>query len=61
MLSTFHNDTSIEKRRRTWLAEEGVEVILKTQVVENYNLTMGGVDKGQYCKSYKYTYSSQCI
>ena len=61
MLSTFHDDTFIEKRRRTRLAKEGVEVILKPQVVEDYNLKMGGVNKGHYCKSYKYTYNLQCI
>ena len=61
MLSTFHADTFIEKRRHTRLAEEGVEVILKPQVVEDYNPNMGGVDKGQYYKSYKCTYSLQCI
>ena len=49
MLSTFHDDTFIEKRRRTRHAEDGVEVIQKPAVVEEYNLHMGGVDKGQYC------------
>lgn len=48
MLSTFHDDTFIEKRRRTRHAEEGVEVIQKPKVVEEYNLHMGGVDKGLY-------------
>ena len=46
MLSTFHDDTFIEKRRRTRLAAEGVEVIQKPRVVEDYNQHMGGVDKG---------------
>ena len=45
MLSTFH-DTFIEKRRRTRLAAEGVEVIQKPRGVEDYNQHMGGVDKG---------------
>ena len=49
MLSTFHDDTFIEKRRRTRHAADGVEVIQKPKVVEEYNLHMGGVDKGQYC------------
>ena len=49
MLSTFHDDTFIDKRRRTRHADDGVEVIQKPKVVEEYNLHMGGVDKGQYC------------
>ena len=47
MLSTFHDDTFIEKKRHT--RHTGVEVIQKLKVVEEYNLHMGGVDKGQYC------------
>lgn len=47
MISTFHNDTFIEKRRRTRLATDGVEVIEKPTVVEEYNQNMGGVDKGK--------------
>ena len=49
MLSTFHDDTFIEKRRRTRLASDGVEVIQKPSVVEDYNHHMGGVDKGKEC------------
>ena len=49
MLSTFHDDTFIEKRRRTRLAADGVEVIQKPSVVEDYNQHMGGVDKGKKC------------
>ena len=45
MLSTFHDDTFIEKRRRTRLAHGGLEVIQKPRVVEDYNQHMGGVDK----------------
>lgn len=48
MLSTFHDYTFIEKRRRT-RHTPGVEEILKPKVVEDYNLHMGGVDKGQHC------------
>ena len=47
MLSTFHGDMFIEKRRRTCLATDGVEVIKKPAVVEAYNQNMGGVDKGK--------------
>ena len=47
ILSTFHDDTFIEKRRRTRLALDGVEVIEKPSVVEDYNQHMGGVDKGK--------------
>ena len=49
MLSTFHDDTFIEKRRRTRLAADGVEVIQKPSVVEDYNQHMGGLDKGKKC------------
>ena len=49
MMSTFHDDTFIEKCRRTRLATDGVEVIKKPELVEEYNQNMGGVDKGK-CK-----------
>ena len=49
MMSTFHDDTFIEKRRRTRLATDGVEVINKPELVEVYNQNMGGVDNGK-CK-----------
>ena len=45
MLSTFHDDTFTEKRHRTSQADDGVEVIQKPKVIEEYNLHMGGVDK----------------
>ena len=51
MQSTFNDDTFIEKRRRTRHADDGVEVIQKPKVVEEYHLHMGGVDKGQYCNN----------
>ena len=50
MLSTFHDDTFIQMRHRTWLAEEAVKEILQPQVIKDYNLNKKGVDKGQYCK-----------
>ena len=46
MMSTFHDDTFIEKRQRTRLTAGGVELIQKPAVVEEYNQHMGGVDKG---------------
>ena len=46
ILSTFHDDTFIEKRQHTCLASDGVEMIEKPSVVE-YNLHMGGVDKSK--------------
>ena len=55
MLSTFHDNTFIEKRRRTRLAADGVETIQKPTVVEQYNLHMGGVDKGE-CFTWLYMY-----
>ena len=42
MISTFHNDTFIEKRRCTRLATDGVEAIEKPTVVEEYNQNMHG-------------------
>ena len=45
MMSTFHDDTSIEKRQCTRLTAGRVELIQKPAVVE-YNQHMGGVDKG---------------
>ena len=56
ILSTFHDNTFIEKRRRTRLTEDGVEVILKPKVVEEYNLHMGGVDKGK-----QFTITTCCV
>lgn len=47
MLSTFHDHTFIEKRWRTRLATDGIEVIEKLAVVEASNQNMGGVDKGK--------------
>ena len=47
MMSTFHDDTFIEKHRRTRLSTDGVEVIKKPAVVEEYNQNMGGVDTGK--------------
>ena len=47
MLSTFHDDTFIEKRWRTHLASDDVEMVKKPVVVEEYNQHMGGVDKGK--------------
>lgn len=58
MLSTFHDDTFIEKRQRTRLATDRVEMIEKPAVVEEYNQHMGGVDKGK-CNKCTYTYA--CI
>ena len=46
MMSTIHDDTFMEKRRRTRLTAGGVELIQKPAVVEEYNQHMGGVDKG---------------
>ena len=49
MLSTFHDDTFIKKQRRTCLVPDGVEVIEKPSLVEDYNQHMEGVDKGKNC------------
>ena len=44
MVSTFHDDTMLEKRRPR-LAHGGVEVENKSKMVEDYNMHMTGVDK----------------
>ena len=44
VLNTF---TFIKKQRRTRLVLDGVEVIEKPSVVEDYNQHMGGVDTCQ--------------
>ena len=41
MLSTFHDDSIVDKRRRTRRAEGGQEVIQKPKVVEDYNQHLG--------------------
>ena len=48
MLSTYHNDEMIAKRRRSRTAEGGVEEIQKPRVVEDYNQHMGGVDQSKF-------------
>ena len=37
MLSTYHNDDMINKRKRT-RAVDGVEVVQKPKVIEDYNM-----------------------
>ena len=59
LLSTFHDDTFIEKRRRTRQAADGTEVVKKPNVVEAYNQSMGGVDKAdQLVLYYRYAHRS---
>ena len=48
MLSTFHNSTMVTKSRRSRAVQGGIEEIAKPEVVEDYNLHMGGVDKSMY-------------
>ena len=52
MLSTYHDDTMVQKSRRSRAAEGGVEVIAKPRVVEDYNTNMGGVDKSKFSQIY---------
>ena len=48
------DDLMVGKTRRSRAATEGVEVIQKPHVVEEYNQFMGGVDKSTlYILSYK--------
>ena len=57
MLSTFHNDEVIEKRRRTRRADEGTETVKKPKMVEDH---MGGVDRNDQLVKY-YTYSHRLV
>ena len=41
LLSTFHDDSMIDKRRRTRATEGGIETISKPKAIDDY---MGGVD-----------------
>ena len=45
MLSTFHDDGMIDKKRRTKAAGGGTEVIKKPKVIEDYNQQMNSVDR----------------
>jgi hypothetical protein len=47
MLSTYHDTSTVLKSRRSRRVDGGVEEIEKPKVVEDYNLTMGGVDKSK--------------
>ena len=59
MLSTFHDDSIVDKRRRTHLTPEGTEVVTKPTVVEDYNQSMGRVDKAdQLVLYYGYAHRS---
>ena len=47
MLSTYHGDEMVTKRRRSRAAEGGIEEIQKPRIVEDYNQHMGGVDQSK--------------
>ena len=47
MFSTYHDTSTVTKSRRSRAADGGVEDIEKPKVVEDYNQTMGGVDKSK--------------
>ena len=51
MISTIHDDSMVSKRR-TRLAEGGIEEIMKPEVISEYNTYMGGVDKSDQLLSY---------
>ena len=48
MMSTYHNSNMVTKTRRSRAAEGELEDIQKSQVVEDYNQSMGGVDVSKY-------------
>ena len=45
MLSSFHDDSNITRRRRTKRSANGTETIKKPRMIEEYNQYMGGVDQ----------------
>ena len=60
MISTFHTDDMMEKRRRTKAVTDGVETVQKPVMIDDYNLHMGGVDKSdQLVLYYGYSHRSQ--
>ena len=60
MLSTPHDDSVIEKRRRGRETTDGTEVIKKPRVIEEYNNFMGGVDlSDQMVLYYGYAHRSK--
>ena len=57
MLSTFHTDEMMVKRRRTRRSDTGIEEIAKPVMIEEYNKYMGGVDlSDQMVQSYGYSH-----
>ena len=60
MLSTFHNNETVDKERRSKNADGGVEVVKKPKMVEEYNKYMGGVDRNDQMVPY-YSYSHKLV
>ncbi len=57
MLSTFHSDSMIDKRRRSRTVSGEIETIKKPHMVEDYNKHMGGVDMSdQFVLYYGYAH-----
>ena len=56
MLSTFHNNETVDKERRSKNATGGLEIVKKPKMVEDYNKYMGGVDRNDQMVPY-YSYS----
>ena len=52
MLSTIHNDTTIDKHRRMRTATDGTEVIQTPKAIDEYSSYMGGVDKADQLITY---------
>ena len=60
MLSTFHNNETVDKERWSKNADGGVEVVKKPKMVEEYNKYMGGVDRNNQMVPY-YSYLHKLV
>ena len=52
MLSSVHDSSLVAKKRRSRLAPNGTDEVMKPKMIEKYNNKMGGVDKADQLLSY---------